>query len=222
MVSDRSGETADSLDMLLIVHGEAGCPNTRKFPKEIDAGGDGIGGHSFEDGSAHEAFEFWFGQPCGKSLAYSRAVKRPSGSHLLHDADGTFGFPLRYDRHNPVSENRETCTFARAVAQFIQKGHGNFGELFLAPGSSRELKELGRERIGPGVSILNKITELNERTKKMMGCTPGQIRLPCDLGKGRRAADGGYDFKDPESPFQGLIGLVYIHALVALFHFMKL
>jgi hypothetical protein len=129
----------------------------------------------------------------------------------LDDADGTFGFALRYDRHDTIPEDRETCAFARTVTQLIQKGHCNLGKLLLAPSASSELKELGRERVGPSTVILNEIAEFNEGPEEVMGGTPGQPGLPGDLGKGRRTADGGNDFDDPQSPLQRLVGLVQIH-----------
>ena len=99
----------------------------------------------------------------------------------------------------------------------VQKRHRDLSKLLLGPGASRETEEFGRKRVGPGVTVLNKIAEFNERTKKMIGCTPGQCGLACDLGKRRRAADGRNDFDDVQSPFEGLMGLVRIR----LFHRMK-
>ena len=44
MVTDRGGDATDSPDVLLIVQGEAGYPNTLQLPAERGAGSNGIGG----------------------------------------------------------------------------------------------------------------------------------------------------------------------------------
>ena len=54
-----------------------------------------------------------------------------------------------------------------------------------------------------------------------MGSTPVQCGLAGDLGKCRRAADGGNDLEDPQSPLKGLIGLIQIYAVVHSFHRLK-
>ena len=157
------------------------------------------------------------GQPRCEDFADGRAVNGSCGPDLLDDAHGTLGLALRDNRHDAVPEDCEARTFSRAATQLVKKRHRYLGKLLLGPGASGKTEELGRERVGPGITLLNKIAEFDERTKEMIGRAPGQCGLACDLGERRRAADGSNDFDDVQSPLEGLVGLVRIH----LFHRMK-
>jgi len=215
MVSDRSGDATDSIDMLLVVHGKAGRPDARQLPMESGAGSNGIDRHPAEDGAIDDAFEFWLGQPSGKSLPHGRTVNRPFGPDLLDDADGTCGFALRNDRYDPIPEDRETGAFACAMAQLIQKGNDNLGKLLLAPGASGELKELGREGVGSCPVVLNEIAEFNESLEEMMGGASRQSGLAGDLRKGHRTTHRGNDFDNPKSTLERLMSLVQIHGTLS-------
>ena len=182
--------------MFLVVDGKAGRPDTRQFPTEGGWRGNGLGRLLLEDGATDNTVEFLLGQPRCEDLADGRAVNGSCGPDLLDDADGTLGLALRDNRHDAVPEDCEARAFTRAATQLVKKRHRYLGKLLLGPGASSETEELGRERVGPGVTILNKIAEFNERTKKMIGCTPRQCGLACDLGKRRRAADGSNYFDD--------------------------
>jgi len=213
MVPDRSGDTTNALDVLLVVNGEAGRPDSGHLPVEFGAGNNGINGHLFEGGATDDAFEFWLGKPGCKGFAHGRTVNRSSGPDLLDDPYRAFGFPLGDDRHNPVPEDREACAFTRAMAQLIQKGHGNLGKLLLAPGASGKLKKLGGEGVGSSPVILNEVAEFNESLEEMMGGAPRQSSLPGDLREGHRATHRGNDFDNPKSPLERLVSLVQIHEI---------
>ena len=221
VVTDGRGDAADAQDVLLVVKGKAGGPDSSQFPVEGGGGSNGIGGHALEDRAMDDAVEFLLRQPSGESLAHGGTVNRPSGPDLLDDPYGAFGLALRYDRHDTVPEDRKAGPFARAATQLVKERHGDLGQLLLAPGMSREAEELGSEGVGPGVAILNEITEFNERAKEMMSGTPGQGGLAGDLGKRRRAPDAGDDLDDPKPPFQGLVGLVQVPEVIHMFHRMK-
>ena len=157
------------------------------------------------------------GQPGGEGLAHGRAIDRPSGPDLLDDAHGPLGLALGHDGHNAVPENRQAGAFARAAAQLVQIGHGDLGQLLLGPGAPGEPEELGGEGVGPGVPVLEEISEIDERPEEMMGGAPGQGGLAGDLGERRRAVDGGNGLDDPQPAIERLVGNVRLHGTVCCF-----
>ena len=157
------------------------------------------------------------GQPGREGLADGRAIDRPSGPDLLDDAHGALGLALCHDRHDPVAENRQTGAFARETAQLVQVRHRDLGQLLLRPGAPGEPEELRGEGVGPGVPVLEEISEIDERPQEMMGGAPGQGGLAGDLGQRRRAVDGRDGLDDPQPAIERLVGNVRLHGTVCCF-----
>ena len=87
----------------------------------------------------------------------------PDAPHLLDDAHRALGFALGHDSHDAVAEDREARAFARAATELVKKRHGYLGKLLLGPGASGEPEQLGRESVGPCLSVLDEVTEFDER-----------------------------------------------------------